>query len=90
MHAFPRRLLRRPEVRALTGKCDTLLETEIRNGLFVPPVKLSADPKRRSVGWPSDEVQTIVDVTVAGIDEQAMRDLVHQLVAARSAARTAA
>jgi prophage regulatory protein len=85
MHAFPRRLLRRPEVRALTGKCDTLLETEIRRGLFVPPVKLSADPKRRSVGWPSDEVQRLVDATVAGIDEQDMRDLVTQLVDARKA-----
>lgn len=89
MQSSFRRLIRKPEVRVLTGKPDTLIDTEIKRGLFPPPIKLSPDPKRRSVGWPSDEVQAVVDATIAGIDADQMRSLVADLVAARTQARAA-
>lgn len=79
-----RRLLRRPEVLTLTGKTGSFLDRDIRNGLFPPAVKLSADPTRRAVGWPSDEVEAVTDAVIAGASADDVRALVTKLMAARS------
>lgn len=90
MHTSTRRLLRRPEVRATTGKSDSFLDRDIRNGLFPPPVKLSPDPTRRAVGWPSDEVEAVTAAVIAGVGADEVRALVADLVERRASARDAA
>lgn len=79
-----RRLLRRPEVCAITGKTDSVLDRDVRNGLFPPPVKLSPDPTRRAVGWPSDEVEVVTNAVIAGANVEETRALVGNLLAARN------
>ena len=83
MHTTTRRLLRRPEVRQATGKTDSFLDRDIRHGLFPQPVKLSPDPSRRAVGWPSDEVEAVTDAVIAGASADEVRQLVADLVALR-------
>lgn len=51
------RVIRRPEVKHLTGLSDSVLEREVRAGRFPPPFKLSPDPKARAVGWSLHSVQ---------------------------------
>lgn len=58
----------------------------VRAGLLTPPVKLSAGCSR----WPGDEVLAIDRARLAGADDDAVRGLVRQLVAARSDAKAAA
>jgi prophage regulatory protein len=76
---LPRYLLRRPEVQSAIGVSRTEIYRRIANGTFPPPVPLGA----RSVGWPSDEVATVVDAIVSGSSENELRKLVAHLVAAR-------
>lgn len=80
-------LLRRPQVRAVTGKTDSFLDRDMRNGLFPPPVKLSPDPTRRAVGWPSDEVKAVTDAVIAGSRADEVMALVKKLVEARTSKR---
>lgn len=54
---FAERIVRRPEVLAVTGLTDSALDREMRAGRFPRPVKLSPDPKSRAVGWPASAVQ---------------------------------
>jgi prophage regulatory protein len=84
------RLLRRPDVLAATGKTSSFLDREIRDGLFPPPVKLSPDPTRRAVGWPSDEVEAVTAAVIAGAGADEVRALVADLIARRRRAREAA
>lgn len=90
MQFVHRRLLRRPEVRDASGKTDSFLDRDIRAGLFPPPVKLSPDPTRRAVGWPSDEVQAVTSAVIAGASADEVRLLVADLIAARGRGREAA
>lgn len=83
------RIVRRPEVRVLTGQTDTFIDRGMRNGTFPTPIRLSPNPKTRAVGWVSTEVAAVVDATISGADEATMRALVAQLVAARTQARAA-
>jgi prophage regulatory protein len=53
---------------------------KIKEGLFVRPVKMGS----RASAWPSDEVAALQDAYVAGKDEDAIRQLVQTLMAARN------
>lgn len=46
-----RRVIRRPEVRHLTGLSNSALNREIHAGRFPKPFKLIGDEKSRAVGW---------------------------------------
>ena len=45
------KILRRPDVKALTGLTDSVLDREVRAGRFPAPFKLLPDPRSRVVGW---------------------------------------
>lgn len=56
------KILRLPEVIALTGKCRSAIYEEIKAGRFPRQRKIS----RRSVGWSATEIQDYIRVTLAG------------------------
>lgn len=64
--AAPTRLVRRPEVEALTGLPKSTLYDYLQAGTFPPPVKLSA----RSVAWRLSEVQAWIDSRVSARPNQ--------------------
>jgi prophage regulatory protein len=74
-----RYLLRRPELRQRIGRSDSAIDNDVRDGLIPPPVRCGP----RSVAWPSDEVDAIVNARIAGDDDDEIRALVTRLVAAR-------
>jgi prophage regulatory protein len=76
------RLLKLPDVTALSAKRTTKLYDEIKKGLFVPPVRLS--DSGRTVAWPESEVAAINDARIAGKSDAEIRELVSKLVAARA------
>lgn len=79
-------IYRKPAVRIAMGWANSTLYQKIKDGLFVPPVKIGP----RSSGWPSDEVAAVQGAIIAGADEDEVRSLVAKLVAHRSALRQAA
>lgn len=51
------RIVRRPELRHLTGLTDSVLDRLVRDGLFPKPFKLTPHPQCRAVGWSMRAVQ---------------------------------
>jgi prophage regulatory protein len=74
-----RRLERKPKVREAMGWSNSTLYQKIKDGLFVPPVKLGP----RTSTWPSDEVVALQDIYVAEKPQEQIRALVRELKAAR-------
>lgn len=73
-------ILRMPAVKAETGhRSHASIYTAIRAGLFTKPVQIG----QRAVGWPSDEVQAIIDARTAEKSEAEIRELVERLHAQR-------
>lgn len=79
-------LHRKPAVREAMGWANSTLYQKIKDGLFVPPVKIGP----RSSGWPGDEVAAVQGAIIAGADDDELRTLVAKLVAKRSALRQSA
>ena len=75
-------MLRCPAVTAAIGDSRSTLYPRIAEGLFVPPVRIG----RRSVAWPSSEVEAVNAARIAGKSEDEIRTLVDRLRAARKAA----
>ncbi|HEX7348999.1 MAG TPA: AlpA family phage regulatory protein [Rhodanobacteraceae bacterium] len=84
------RIIRRPELLKQVGLTDSGLDRAIRDGFVPPPVKLSPDPTRRAVGWPAHEIDEIIAARIAGLDPDATRTLVADLVERRLSAVAAA
>ncbi len=80
------RFIRRPEVLAQCGTTDSGLDRLIRDGFVPPPIKLSPDPQRRAVGWPSHEIDELIAARIAGLDADATRALVEDLIERRGQA----
>lgn len=74
-----RYLLRRPELRQRIGRSNSAIDNDVRDGLIPPPVRCGP----RSVAWPSDEIDAIVDARVADATDEEIRALVRRLIAAR-------
>lgn len=55
------RVLRRPQVEALTGLRGGSLDRELRAGGFPRPFKLSNGPRSRAIGWDSREIAAWID-----------------------------
>lgn len=51
------RVIRRPEVKHLSGLSNSALDREVHAGRFPAPFKLSDDPRSRAVGWSLRAVQ---------------------------------
>jgi prophage regulatory protein len=74
--------LRRPAVRARSGKPDSTLYEHIRQGLFTPSVNLGGN----TAGWPEHEVDAINAARLAGKSDDEVRALVASLIAQRRSA----
>jgi predicted DNA-binding transcriptional regulator AlpA len=77
-------LIRRPELVCRLGLTDSALDRAIRDGFVPPPIKLSPDPTRRAVGWPAHEADEVIAARIAGLDPEATRELVADLVERRA------
>ena len=76
-------MLRMPAVVAATGDARSTIYARISEKLFVSGVRTG----RRSVAWPSSEIQAINNARIAGKSEEEIRALVDRLHAARKAAQ---
>lgn len=61
------RVIRRPEVRHLTGLTDSALAREVHAGRFPAPLHLSPDPKARAVGWSLRAVQAWIEARAEAV-----------------------
>ena len=75
-------ILRRKQVEAESGYSRSTIYLRITQGLWTRPVSLGP----RAVGWPAGEVAAINTARIAGRSDDAIRALVTQLEAARTAA----
>lgn len=62
------RLIRRPEVKGMTGLTDSALDRAIRSGAFPRPVPLLPDARCRAVGWSLAAVQQWVADRIAAAE----------------------
>lgn len=76
---MPIKMLRRRSVSERTGKGNSTIYEEIKQGLFVSPVAIS----KRSVAWPEHEVDAINAARINGKNDEEIRSLVIKLEAAR-------
>lgn len=83
-------IIRRPEILRGMGLSDSGLDRAIVDGFIPPPIKLSPDPMRRAVGWPSYEVDELIAARIAGLDPDETRALVAELIERRTQAREVA
>ena len=74
-------LLRTPDVKRALGVGRATLYVHMDSGLLTKQVRVTG----RAVGWPSDEIQAIVDARIAGATDAEIRALVERLHAARKA-----
>ena len=74
-------LWRRKHVQAVTGLSRSSIYLRISEGLLPSPVALGS----RAVGWPQAEIEAINRARIAGHDDAALRALVLELVAHRTA-----
>lgn len=72
-------IYRLPTVRLNLGVSRSTIYANIKNGLFIKPIRLG----ERSVGWPSTEVQTLINARVSGKTDSEIKTLVAQLESQR-------
>ena len=75
-------ILRQPVVLKRRGRSRSSHYGDIKNGLYVKPVRIGA----RAVGTPEDEVDALNAARIAGKTDEEIRALVLKLEAARKAA----
>ncbi len=76
----PMRLINVHEVANRRGVKKTRLYADVREGLLTPPIRMGANCAR----WVEHEVDAVVRARIAGIDDDGIRELISDLVAARS------
>jgi prophage regulatory protein len=74
-------ILRLPAVKETVGLSRSSIYLRIADGTFPKPVSLGG----RAVGWPAGEVAALNAARIAGKSDEAVRELVTQLEAARKA-----
>jgi prophage regulatory protein len=74
-------ILRLPTIKTSTGLSRSTIYLRIAQGVFTKPVSLGG----RAVGWPASEVAALNAARIAGKPDEAVRELVTQLEAARKA-----
>ncbi|MCB1636996.1 MAG: AlpA family phage regulatory protein [Xanthomonadales bacterium] len=67
----PDRLIRRPEVRQITGLTNSVIDRAVKAGTFPRPVPLLPDERCRAVGWSFLAVQQWVADRLASGKEAA-------------------
>jgi len=81
MSAAPLVLLRRRAVEPRTGLSRSSLFRRVADGLFVPPIRIGPN----SSAWAEHEVEAVNRARLAGADNDTIRQLVKDLIAARKA-----
>ncbi len=69
------------ELAARYGQSRVTPWRRVRAGMLPPPIRLSAGCTR----WPAHEIEAIDSARLAGADDEGIRKLVVELVAARTA-----
>ena len=82
----PQRILRLPEVKMMTGLSRSSVYVHISQGIFPRPLALGV----RMVGWPSREIEALIEARIAGEDATAIRELIIKLVRERTSLRSKA
>lgn len=72
-------IYRLPKVLIVTGLGRSTIYSRIEQGLFVPPISLGG----RAVGWPSNEVDQLLQAMICGVSNHALKTLVDCLVSSR-------
>jgi len=73
------KLIRKPEVLALTGLSKSTLYNRINSGLFIPPISLGA----RAVAFVASEVDTVIQAMIEEQPPAEIRALVSNLIQQR-------
>ena len=76
------KLLREPEVNALTGRKRSANRLDIANGLMTQPVHIGTN----AIAWPEHEILAINTARIAGRTDVDIRQLVDRLHAQRATA----
>jgi len=76
------KLLREPEVNALTGRKRSANRLDIANGLMTQPVHIGTN----AIAWPEHEILAINTARVAGRTDDDIRQLVTRLHTQRATA----
>ena len=74
-------ILRLPAVQKLTGMSRSTIYLYIKKGLFPQPCKIGF----RSVGWPLEEINALIDARVRGFNDSAIQGMVKEIIASRIA-----
>ncbi len=70
---------RLPDVLSKFGVSRSHIYQQVKDGLFVKPIRLG----KRAVGWPSDEISTLLSARIAGQSNEQIKSLVSTLEASR-------
>lgn len=70
---------RLPDVLSTFGVSRSHIYQQVKDGLFIKPIRLG----KRAVGWPSNEVNTLLSARIAGQSSEQIKLLVSTLEAAR-------
>jgi len=73
------RLIRKPEVLALTGLSKSTLHNRINDGLFTPPISLGA----RAIAFVESEVEAVIRAMIAEQQPAEIKELVTNLIQQR-------
>lgn len=77
-----RMMLRLPSVMQQLGLAESTIYARMKDGLLPRGVPLGP----RAVGWPADEIDAITAARIAGKGDAEIRELVKDLITARSTA----
>ena len=75
-------ILRLPAVRERAPLSRSAIYDRMQRGTWPRPVRIGP----RAVGWPASEVDAVVAAHIAGRDDDAIREIVSRLHAARATA----
>ena len=70
---------RLPDVLTKFGVSRSHIYQQVKDGLFLKPIRLG----KRAVGWPSNELSTLLSARIAGQSNEQIKSLVSTLEAAR-------
>jgi len=70
---------RLPDVLTRFGVSRSHIYQQVKDGLFIKPIRLG----KRAVGWPSNEINTLLSARIAGQSNDQIKSLVSTLEAAR-------
>jgi prophage regulatory protein len=76
---MPKEIQRLPDVLSKFGVSRSHIYQQVKEGLFIKPIRLG----KRAVGWPSDEISTLLSARIAGQSNDQIKSLVSNLEASR-------